>query len=529
VLRGAGGWRSWAGAALLCAAWLGGAASAAAAPGLRWHRCTAGSVAASAGFRCASFRVPLDYRHPTGRQITLAVVEHLATRPARRIGALFMNPGGPGGEGTVQIPAWYTLLPATVRQRFDVVSWDPRGVGQSTAVQCFANAAAESTFLGAAVNFPVTAGQKKRYIATWAAFSRRCGARNGALLRHVSTADTARDLDRLRQAVGAAQLTYWGLSYGTILGATYANLFPQRVRALVLDGDVAPSAWTANGNPRPSLSVSLRIGSDVGAGMDLGALLSLCGRATVVACPFSAGSPAATRAKFKTLLARLLRRPIRLDGQTVTYAFLLGELTNGLDISQPFQNPRLPPSDGSTGWLGIAGALQTLWKATSHPTTVSGAAGSGARAERYAGPEQFDAIACGDTPNPRDSRQYSALEPIVLRRAGPIGAGVLWGDEVCASWPAHAADEYRGPWNRPTANPVLVVGNTADPSTPYVNAVKMAAQLGRARLLTVRGYGHTALLNPSACAARYITTYLTRDQLPPPHMVCRQDHLPFEP
>jgi pimeloyl-ACP methyl ester carboxylesterase len=528
-VRRAGGWRFWAAGALVCAAWLGGAVSPAGASRLRWHRCAAGSVADRAGFRCASFRVPLDYRQPGGRQIRLAVVEHPATRPARRIGTLFMNPGGPGGEGTVQIPAWYTLLPATVRQRFDVVSWDPRGVGQSTAVQCFANATAEAKFLGEAVNFPVTAVQKRRYIATWAAFSRRCGARNGALLRHVSTADTARDLDRLRQAVGAAQLTYWGLSYGTILGATYANLFPRRVRALVLDGDVAPPAWTANGNPRPSLSVSLRIGSDRGAGMDLNALLSLCGRATVARCPFSAASAVATRAKFKILLARLLKRPIMIDGQTVTYASLLGEIANGLDISQPFQNPALPPSDGSTGWLGIAGALETVWKATGEMTTVVGAAASGAKVERYPGPEQFDAIACGDTPNPRSPRRYNALEPFVLRRAGPIGAAILWGDEVCGSWPARSADNYRGPWNRRTANPVLVVGNTFDPSTPYANAVKMAAQLGRARLLTVRGYGHTALLNPSACAARYITAYLVRDQLPPPHTVCRQNRLPFAP
>jgi pimeloyl-ACP methyl ester carboxylesterase len=179
---------------------------------------------------------------------------------------------------------------AVIRQRFDLVSWDPRGIGQSTAVQCFSSQAAETAFLGEATDFPLGASQQRAFIATWGTFGRHCAARNGALLRHVSTADTARDLDRLRQAVNAPQLTYRGLSYGTILGATYANLFPSRVRALVLDGNIAPSAWTANGNPRPSLSTSLRIGSDVGAGIDLNALLSFCGRATVAACPFSAGS-----------------------------------------------------------------------------------------------------------------------------------------------------------------------------------------------------------------------------------------------
>jgi pimeloyl-ACP methyl ester carboxylesterase len=195
-----------------------------------------------------------------------------------------MNPGGPGGTGTVQIPDWYLQLPRRVRQRFDVVSWDPRGIGQSTAVQCFPSMAAEAAFLGAAAHFPVTAAEKQAYIARWREFGRRCAARARPLLRHVSTADTARDLDRLRRALGVRRLTYWGLSYGTILGATYANLFPSRVRALVLDGNVPPSAWTANGKRRPSRSISLRIGSDAGAGRNLNALLSLCGRTSVSAC-----------------------------------------------------------------------------------------------------------------------------------------------------------------------------------------------------------------------------------------------------
>lgn len=499
-----------------------------AASRLAWRRCPAGSVAALAGFRCGSLRVPLDYQRPRGRQITLAVVKHPATRPRTRIGTLFMNPGGPGGQGRVQIPEWYTLLPAVIRRRFDVVSWDPRGVGDSTAVQCFSSQAAETAFIGDAADFPVTAAQKKAYIVTWAAFSRRCAARNRWLLGHVSTADTARDLDRLRKAVGASRLTYWGLSYGTLLGATYANLFPRRVRALVLDGDVAPSAWTAGGSRRPSLSISLRVGSDVGARTDLTALLSLCGRATVKACPFSAGSAAATRRKFNALLGRLLKRPVVFDGTTVTYPFILGEIANGLDISQPFQNPRLPPTDGSEGWQGIARALQLIWTAISQPSTahISGA-GDAAASDPYAGPEQFDAIACGDTPNPRSPQHYNAIEPFVLHRAGPIGASFLWGDEQCATWPARAADNYRGPWNRWTASEILVVGNTADPATPYVNAVRMTAQLARARLLTVQGYGHTELLNPSACASRYISDYLLRGTLPPPHTVCRQDRQPF--
>jgi pimeloyl-ACP methyl ester carboxylesterase len=397
-------------------------------------------------------------------------------------------------------------------------------------VQCFANPAAEAAFLGTSANTPVTAAQKATYIARWRGLGCRCAARAGRLLRHVSTADTARDLDRLRQAVGASQLTYWGLSYGTILGATYVNLFPSRVRAVVLDGDVAPSAWTACGNRPPSLNISLRIGSDAGAGLNLNALLSYCGRTTVAACPFSAGSARATKAKFNTLLARLRQGPIRLGSVSLTYAQLLDEINNGLDLSQPFKDPRLPQTAWSKGWQGIAGALQKLWNASKNAGTgTTSRLHTAAADERYAGAEQLLAVTCAETPNPSNPQRYIALEPFVRHRAGPIGLSSLWALEPCATWPVRTADPYQRPWNRLTAHPVLVVGNTADPATPYANAVAMAAQLRRARLLTVNAYGHTELLNTSACASRLIAAYLTRGTLPPAHTVCQQDRLPFAP
>jgi pimeloyl-ACP methyl ester carboxylesterase len=144
---------------------------------------------------------------------------------------------------------------------YDIVSWDPRGVGESTAVQCFASGAAEAAFLGPYADFPVTTSQQAGFIRRWAAFGRVCAARNGTLLKHVSTADTARDLDLLRRALGQPTLDYIGLSYGTYLGATYANLFPGHVGRMVLDGNIAPTAWTNGARPNATLSLSMRIGS----------------------------------------------------------------------------------------------------------------------------------------------------------------------------------------------------------------------------------------------------------------------------
>lgn len=194
------------------------------------------------GFMCAAVAAPLDYRNPSGAKIKLAVVKHRATGPRRR-GVIFVNPGGPGLPGTEAIPAELSLFPQELLRDYDIMSWDPRGVGASTAVQCFANQAAENAFLGQyASSFPDGPDQQRAYITKWREFGKICAARGGALLKHLSTADTARDLNLLRQALGQARLDYLGMSYGTLLGATYANLFPHRVGRVVLDGNLAPEA-----------------------------------------------------------------------------------------------------------------------------------------------------------------------------------------------------------------------------------------------------------------------------------------------
>ena len=176
--------------ALLSAAGLlsSSAASASATnpvPAVAWHRCPAGSAGAVVGgFSCATIAAPLDYSNPSGPKIRLAVVEHPATGPASR-GVIFFNPGGPGGAGTVQLPAFIGFFPKELLRQYDIVSWDPRGSGASTAVQCFASQAAESAFLGKFSYFPVGRGQQRGYIRRWREFGRICAARNGALLKHV--------------------------------------------------------------------------------------------------------------------------------------------------------------------------------------------------------------------------------------------------------------------------------------------------------------------------------------------------------
>jgi len=258
-------------------------------PALHWRPCTGPG---QSGFQCATAKVPFDYGNPLGAAIHLSVIRHPAADPRHRIGTLFFNPGGPGGSGVDELPAWLSLFPKALRDDFDLVSWDPRGVGQSDPVQCFATPAAGIKFFASLPQgFPVGAREDRAWLARYAQFGRLCAERNGTLLDHVSTADTARDLDLLRQAVGESRLNYLGVSYGTFLGATYANMFPNRVRAVVLDGNINPVSYTNGGNPDAGLtSTSTRIGTPDGSAAVLAQFLKLCARAGVAKCAFASRS-----------------------------------------------------------------------------------------------------------------------------------------------------------------------------------------------------------------------------------------------
>ncbi|MEV8594203.1 alpha/beta fold hydrolase [Streptomyces sp. NPDC052012] len=480
--------------------------SSAAAPRLDWRQCVPGS-----DFDCATAEMPLDHGDPDGRTLDLAVIRRKATDPGRRIGTLFFNPGGPGGPGTVQMPQNYAYFPREVRERFDIVSWDPRGIGSSTAVNCFANPEEAAEWnAGKAANFPVGEAERRVFLAAYKDLTRRCEQRAPELLRHVSTADTARDLDRLRQAVGDPQLTYLGISYGTILGATYANLFPGKVRAMVLDGDWDPQAWTNHASDEdPPLTSFLRLGADRGAQDTLEQFLTLCGAAPTDRCAFSAGTAEATRDKFDRLMRRLRKDPV--DGWT--YAATVGAVVNGLYVVHP-------------GWTDLARTLQDLWQGRAPEPSPLPPGPAVPDPNPYLGEEQATSVLCGDSPNPRDPDAYHALAETTAARTGDTGRHWTWASVACATWPV-AAHRYRGPWNKPTDHPVLVIGNTHDPATPLSAARAMAGELADARLLTNDGYGHTALLNPSSCVQNNESRYLVDGILPPPGTTCRQDRAPF--
>src|SRR3954469_13696752 len=215
--------------------------------------------------QCGTLQVPLDYDQPNGTTISLAVVKLPATDPVHRIGSLLLNPGGPGGSGVdYTVFAGPELYTPQVRARFDLVGFDPRGIARSTALRCFGTTnQALSTF--ARFAFPMTRDELSQRIAADGRLVSACDQRGGRITDHMATAEVARDMDSLRAALGDAQLTYAGVSYGSYLGVTYANMFPAKVRAVVVDGVLDPIAWsTGRGGEAATLPFSTRLHSDAG-------------------------------------------------------------------------------------------------------------------------------------------------------------------------------------------------------------------------------------------------------------------------
>lgn len=281
----------------LCAACGRPAPGPASSPHIVWHDCNE----AATRLQCARVGVPLDWRLPQGAQIELAVIRHRASRPNERIGSLFFNWGGPGVAGVPKVRDVALQLDALGRGRFDVVSWDPRGTGDSEPIVCFDNQRSREAFWGINWSIPTTTAEPKTYVPKTIEFVRRCAARNAALLTHVSTADTVRDLDYLRQLVGDAQLNYRGISYGSFVGQTYANVFPRKVRAMILDGVVDPVAFTTS-------TQESTVKGTADADLVFDRFLSLCQHAGPARCALARHGTAVTRVQ--GLLARLRRGPI---------------------------------------------------------------------------------------------------------------------------------------------------------------------------------------------------------------------------
>ena len=507
-------------------------------PKLRWYRCYDYA-------ECVTVKLPRDYDRPKGAKVELALLRVKARNQKRKIGSLFVNPGGPGGSGTEFALFSPFLFGDTVLERFDIVGLDPRGTNFSDNVQCFANPGEQQAFFQSLPNgpFPYLKSEETAAIKAYRTFGRECSTTGKPLSVSMSTAEVARDMDVLRRAVGDTHLSFLGFSYGSYLGQVYANLFPDRVRAVAIDGVLDPGAWAGTSATR-NVPMSDRLRSADGASKALVEILRRCDRAGGASCSFAIGDPVKN---FELVAQRLKAKPFTSEdpdtGETSRYGYpeLVSELLFYLYLPFGYQliadtlSQLLiitePPASGRARASSIRQqALRALAELRSEARDLSGGP---VTPGRYGFPynssfDGFASVACTDSLNPRELADWPTYAANAERRVKHFGRLWTWNVAMCASktWTGKDEDAYRGPWDRRTANPVLVVGNYWDPATNYAGAVKASQLLPNSRLLSSDSWGHTAY-GTSECVTTAVEAYLVSLKLPAKGTVCVGDDQPF--
>jgi pimeloyl-ACP methyl ester carboxylesterase len=439
-------------------------------------------------FTCAVLDVPLVDGDPAQGTVPLALTRLPAADPDARVGSIVVNPGGPGLSAVDSLQAtWSQVLPV-VRERFDLVAFDPRGVGGSSPVRCAGTAELDRYF--ALDPTPDDAAELAALVAGNASLVAGCARGAGRLLGHLSTAEAAEDLERVRVAVGDEQLTYLGFSYGTTIGAAYLERYPDRVRAMVLDSVLPPSlTWE-----------QVLTGQALGFDRALAAFLDDCEQA---GCDYRRQVDGELGAAYDRLVARVDAQPLPGDG---TRALGPGELVLGV-IAALY--------DRASGWPALAAGLSAAEQGDGLPLLALADGYLGRGPEGYTNVNEANlAVNCSDRPWPDDPAAYVALADRLAERAPRFGRSTALAGLSCATWPAKPADEP-DPVTAEDAPPVVVVATTGDPATPYAWSVALADRLRSAVLLTHEGQGHTVYdVDGPTCVVEAVDAYLLELTVP---------------
>ena len=448
------------------------------------------------GFQCTTINVPLDYANPGGKSISIALNRLPATNQSRRLGSLLVNPGGPGGSGLDYARGANQIVSDSILERYDLVGFDPRGVGQSSPIRCLSDR--EEDQVAAIDQSPNDKYEMETLVFAAKLLGQRCKEVAGDSLAFMGSEEVARDMDVMRAVLGDKKLNYLGKSYGTYLGAIYADLFPKKVGRLVLDGAVDPNLTESQ----------VGLAQAVGFETALDAFAKNCVR--FEGCPIG-NSAKDVRAKVAGFVAQLDRYPLKTDEtRRLTQSLGILGIVSAL-YDQEYGWPIL--EEGlSEGFSGDGTILLNL-------------------ADQYLDRDENGKyldnsndiayiVGCHDrrgdvsvAQSKKDAYQFSKVAPI-------FGPYLAWSMLPCEYWPVKP-DPYRAPIRARGANPVLVVGTIRDPATPYKWAQSLATQMTSARLLTWNGDGHTAYARGSACIDSSVDSYLLYGALPPSGKTCR--------
>lgn len=457
---------------------------------VQWAPCTAATGPAK--YQCATVQVPRNPSDLSQGTIPMAIDRLPAT--GQKIGSLLVNPGGPGASGVDSLPILVASMPADLLARFDVVGFDPPGVGRTAPIVCLDSAGLQSYYH--VDPEPTTPAGLSELLSADRTFASGCQAKSGAELPYVSTADAAKDMDVLRRDLGDAKLTYLGFSYGTFLGATYAELFPKNIRAMVLDGA-----------EDPGLSVIDELNQQAAAlDNQLQKFFTWCAART--SCQWKpAGDPTAA---FEALLAKVRTNPLpaRKTDRTVGPS----ELIYGSAVTLY--------STQNWGDLGLALGAASHGDGTYLLELFDEYTGRHADGSYDNLFEANAAINCLDAPAPSEAA-IQAAQSQAESTAPVFGPQNLYSELTCSVWPVKATGHV-GPIRAAGSPPIVVVGSTGDPITPYQWAQALAGQLENGVLLTRVGDGHTGYRS-SSCIRAAVDAYLIDLTVPQRGTRCASD------
>ncbi|WEO95478.1 alpha/beta hydrolase [Streptomyces sp. FXJ1.172] len=474
---------------------------------LDWKDCSAPSEAEGGGsapsplpnggtWQCATMKAPLDWNKPKGDTIGIALIRTRADGPAsKRIGSLVFNFGGPGGSGVTTLPAFGSDYSA-LRTRYDLVSFDPRGVGRSAPVECKSDAQLDVYFQQDST--PDNSTEVTQLLDRTKQFNAACEKNSRKILPHVATTDAARDMDLLRQVLGDDKLYYFGISYGTELGGVYAHLFPRNVGRAVFDGVVDPTQ-----DPEQSA-----LGQARGFQLALDNFAQDCTSKTTE-CPIG-DTPQDVKNRIAKLLTALDRKPISgIPPRRLTRT----AATNGIAQSLYSKDFWEYLTEGLEAAYDGDGRILMLLSDSMNGRDENG---------RYSNITAANtAISCADE-KPRYTADNVQRKLPEFRAASPLfGDFLAWGMISCTNWAVPGA-AYHPDVSAPGSAPILVVGNTGDPATPYEGARKMAEALGKGVgvELTYKGQGHGAYDSKDTCVQSAVNSYLLDGKVPKTGAVC---------
>ncbi|MDR3069256.1 MAG: alpha/beta hydrolase [Cellulomonas sp.] len=461
---------------------------------------------------CAWLTVPMDYDDPDGETITLAVARSVAKDSQ---GSVVINPGGPGGSGVDMVSYIVNGAGDKLRDSLDVVGFDPRGVGRSAPVDCLSDADMD-LYVSTDIDLTTEAGLEQAR-TQMVAFAQGCAELTGPVLAHVDTISAARDMDVLRAALHEPTLTYLGISYGTQLGATYAQLFPDRVGAMVLDGAVDPTV-------PPEEQLVVQAGGFESA---LRAYVEDC-LASGDDCPLS-GSVDEALTQIVDLVEQTRTQPLRAGAVS-----LLGLEGSDRLVTRPLALTGIMASLYSQGnWIVLTLALQLAIEDQNGALLLALADSYNSRCEGLTCPEAdgyyanadeaHPAISCADARAETDPQVLADTEQAILAAAPTLGRflaeGLTENLDVCTVWPTPVAEPLES-YAAEGAPPIVVVGTTNDPATPYVWAQNLASMLDSGVLVTNEGEGHAGYLGGTECLQTAVDDYLVDGKVPADGLTC---------